>query len=494
MLKWGGVGLVVLAVGFAVSTAISRNWIGPELQLAGALIVGLGLIGVGLRVRSSRPAWTHALCSGGVLALFTTFASDLFLDHAPDVVALGATTAVAAGGLILARAIRSEWLAVATLMGGAIGWSIIANGEPPIGTYVAWYVIFVVATLAIGVERNWMAVRPVSHVVGMIATIGIAEVARTPSDRLLVGVATLVLGAALVVVPSIGDLSSPWQQLEVQIAAITAPWAFAATFVSTLEQRSDRVIAFGAFAIAALTIAVALALRQHLEYPHVISLLLGASITTSIGLAVLLSASSAFVALAIQGAGLVVLSRALDGNVRVMLNAVVLLAIAGAYVLVQMIEAWDADAGLGDDIAHLAIIAAIGVGAQQSGHHVVGRIGAVGVLALLLVWLGSLLIHLPQGQAVVSVSWAAVGTTVFLIGVLRKRADAAAVGLAVIGLTVGKLLTVDLREVDTLWRAGLFFVVGVGLMRLGFLVPRLTRDDEHATEDATDVDVTAMSP
>ena len=43
-----------------------------------------------------------------------------------------------------------------------------------------------------------------------------------------------------------------------------------------------------------------------------------------------------------------------------------------------------------------------------------------------------------------------------------------------LGITVAKLLTVDLQEVDTLWRAGLFFVIGLGFLRLGFLLPRLT--------------------
>ena len=55
---------------------------------------------------------------------------------------------------------------------------------------------------------------------------------------------------------------------------------------------------------------------------------------------------------------------------------------------------------------------------------------------------------------------------------------ACAVISTVIGLTVGKLLTVDLREVDALWRAGLFLVVGLGLLRLGFLLPSWTDDDE----------------
>ena len=45
--------------------------------------------------------------------------------------------------------------------------------------------------------------------------------------------------------------------------------------------------------------------------------------------------------------------------------------------------------------------------------------------------------------------------------------------VAVLGITVAKLLTVDLREVDTLWRAGLFMMIGLGFLRLGFVLPTL---------------------
>ena len=48
-----------MAVGFAVSTAISRELIGPELQLVGALLVSFGLIGAGLRLQATRTPWTQ---------------------------------------------------------------------------------------------------------------------------------------------------------------------------------------------------------------------------------------------------------------------------------------------------------------------------------------------------------------------------------------------------------------------------------------------------
>lgn len=474
ILKWGGVGLVLLAVGFAVSTAISRDWIGPELQLAGALLVSGLFVAAGLRLRSTRPGWTHALCSTGVLAFFTTFASDLFLDRATDTIAFACTTAVVVGALWLARSIASEWVAAATLVGGAIGWAVIADGSVPFVATLVWFVVLVGVGVALSVEQRWHATRPVAHLIGMIALISLAADSGGVAEPWLLGLATVLLAGSLTTVPSNGDLTANWQQLEIQLAAATAPFGFLVAMIAGLHDRSDATIAMVAFAIAAVTAVATLAIRSRIRHPHVVSLVLGASVTTSIGLAVLLSTTAVLVALAVQAAGLVLLSRSFGHNARVLINAAVLATIAAATTTTEMVEAWTDDAAWGDDVAHLLVVAAIAVAVWFIDRLDVRRIGAVAVLAMVLVLTGSVLVHAPQGQAVVSITWAAIGTTVFVVGAVRKRADAAAVGLAVIGLTVGKLLTIDLQEVDTLWRAGLFFLIGIGLLRLGFLLPRLT--------------------
>ena len=150
-----------------------------------------------------------------------------------------------------------------------------------------------------------------------------------------------------------------------------------------------------------------------------------------------------------------------------------------------MVDAWDVDAPVLHDVAHLGIVAAAAVATWWPGERTVRRLGAAGVLGLVLLWLGSVLVHLPQGQAVVSVSWAITGIALLVVGATRKLRDVAAAALVVIGLTVGKLLTVDLREVDALWRAGLFLVVGLGLLRLGFLLPALTASDDDDDSDAS---------
>jgi hypothetical protein len=477
---------VVLAVGFAVSTAISRGWIGPELQLVGAVGVSLALVATGLRLRPTRLPWTHALCSGGVLALYTTVASNLFVDQTSDDVAFVCTAAIGIGGWALARLVPSEWVGGAALMGGLTGWLVIGDDDLPFHATLAWIVALVVVAVALSLENRWFALRLLAHGVGLLAVLGIAGDAVDDgvqvTEQLLVLTAAALVVASLTRVPSIGDMRSIWQQLEIQLVAVVAPWTFAVLAV-TLDLDRDAVVGAVAIAVAGGTVLIAVGVRRWIHPGHFVSMLIGASVTLSIGLALLLSASVAFVALAIQGAGLVILGNLLGKSIRILINAAVVSLIAGVFVIGEMIEAWTDDASVGDDIAHLAIIAALVVAGWQTGHTQARQVGAAVGLGLVLVWLGSVLVHLPQGQAVVSVSWAIVGTAVLVAGAIKKVPGLGAAGLAVLALTVAKLLTVDLREVDTLWRAGLFFMVGFGIMRLGFLLPRLTgAADDHLGE------------
>lgn len=473
VLKWGGVGLVVLAVGFAVSTAVSRGWIGPELQLAGAVGASLGLVAAGLRLRSTRPSWTHALCSGGVLALFSTIASDLFLDQTSANIAFTGAAVIGLGGYVLAREVSSEWVGSVNLIGGIIGWLVIADGEVPFHASLAWFVALVAVAVALSLENRWFALRFLGHGVGLVAILSMAVAAEAPTEQVVIFVAAALLYSSLVRVPSIGDLTSTWQQLDIQLATVAAPWAFAIISV-TLDFDDDPVVGSVAMIVAGVGALIALGVRRWIQPAHLGSLLIGASVSLSIGSALLLSTSVVYVALAIQGAGLVILSRSLGNSIRVLVNAAVVSLIAFASVLGEMLDAWTNDASVGDDIAHVAVIAALAAAAWQTGRRHFQQAGAVAVLVLVLIWLGSVLVHLPQGQAMVSVSWAVLGTALLVTGAIRKVPELGTLALAVLGLTVAKLLTVDLREVDTLWRAGLFFIVGFGIMRLGFLLPRLT--------------------
>lgn len=90
-----------------------------------------------------------------------------------------------------------------------------------------------------------------------------------------------------------------------------------------------------------------------------------------------------------------------------------------------------------------------------------------------LLWIFSVFVPIPQGQAGISVMWAALAAGAIVAGLRLASSTIKTTGLVTLGLVVAKLLTVDLAEVDVFWRVGLFFVVGGGLMRLAYALPKL---------------------
>ena len=337
----------------------------------------------------------------------------------------------------------------------------------------AWIGALVAVVIAVALRRSWFSVRLTANVAGLAALAVAAAQAVDAGEQAAAVAAAAVLALSLLWVPSRGDGSSLWQQFEIQLAAVLGPWALTVICVA-FGIDTDRGVGIVGLGVAAGLASLLLAARRWLRDAHVVSLLIGASVTLSIGLAALLSAEAALVAVAVQGAGLVVLAPRLDRSVLVYVNATALLVLSSLITLGRTVEGWRDDLPIGDDLAHLAVIVAVGWAGWQTREPIVRRTTGMTVLALVMVWTGSLLAHLPQGQAIVSVVWSAIGTAVLVSGAVRKVPDHGTVGLAVLGVTVGKLLTVDLAEVDTLWRAGLFLAIGLGFLRLGFLLPRLT--------------------
>ena len=486
VLKWGGVVLVVLAIAFAVSTAIARGWIGPELQLVGAVAFGVALVVLGLRLQSSRPRWTSALCGAGVVALHVTFASSLFLDQIDARIALALTLVVAGSGMVVARRIAIEGVAVATLVAAAIGVAVIADSDPGFVVTVACAGVMTLAAVVFGTVQRWYVLRLAAQLIAAVVGLVAATAANGSAEVITAAAVAAAATVSFARSPSLGAPEPLARQLEVQAAALAPPWAFLVVVgVADIDDRRG-LVAWSAFAVAGVAGIVAVALRRWNIHSHTVSLVVGASIVASVGFAALLDAPGAFLALSVQGAGLVVLARSMDAQRRVQLNGIVLLAIAGTGVLAGSLDAWQTDAPLVEDLVRLAILGVLVAGLWQLRERAALPIGAMTMIVLVMVWLGSVLVHLPQGQAIVSGSWAIVGVAVLLAGVARKVPEAGTVGLVVLGVTVGKLLTVDLQEVDTLWRAGLFLVIGLGLMRLGFVLPRLTAASRPAPDVEAD--------
>ena len=193
-----------------------------------------------------------------------------------------------------------------------------------------------------------------------------------------------------------------------------------------------------------------------------------------------LAAATAIVVVALAAAGW--LGRGVQGFGVVV---GVLTVIATAVALMQSVLT-EVDTEVVDHLSTLAVV--LGAGAMTATGRFNRRFGpwpsdlvALGFVVTWLLglgWLASIFIDVPQGQAWISGSWAAAAVAAVVAGVALGRDRLAGTirgtGLATLGAVVIKLLTVDLAEVDTLWRVGLFLVVGLGLLRLAYV---LTDDD-----------------
>jgi len=223
--------------------------------------------------------------------------------------------------------------------------------------------------------------------------------------------------------------------------------------------------------------------------------LVGCSVVVTVGLVGLIEGPTLLVALTAQALGVGWLARRQE-DVFLALNAGILACVAGVWSTVGMVEAIEWGATVGEHIAYLLVVLTVaGLSVLTRGERIDERLAdlsgpiAGAAFAGWLLWLLAVLGQLPQAQVAVSIAWAASGAALLLFGLFGRvgafeARPVANLGLATLGVTVLKLVTVDLDQVDTIWRAGLFFVVGLGLLRLGLLIGTIgVSDDDQDQSD-----------
>lgn len=496
-LKWGGIALVVLGVVFAVSTAISRGWIGPELQLTGAVAFAVALLAQGGRIRSRRDAgsgatgagrrraWSDAFFVGGILSLCAVVASSLFVGLTSQGTGLVAAVGVGAVGFALAARARSEWAGLATVTAAGLVALALDLLDRSQAVVAIWSLSFTTAAVIVASLFAFHRLRLTAQLLGLLAAT--AVVLSHPGGG-LGPVDLVVLGAvavALLLAPSIGDRSSLPQTLEIQLSLALAPWLglMTDTAIGDLGYRGSGLVYLAA---AGLVTAAAVGLSGAGRWPmarvRTTSLLIGAGVATTVALAFLIDGRPFFLAAAAQGLGLMYLYRRFEPSPRVLINSVALLALAGGFLLLTALGAWSEPASSVTNSINLGILLLGAAAVYLTPVPSLRSTGALGLLAATMLYVGSILVHLPQGQAAVSLAWALMGVGVIVAGTQRRDRSIGMVGLGVLALTVAKLLTVDLAEVDTLWRAGLFLLIGLGFLRLGLSLPRLMGLEDSADQ------------
>ncbi len=517
-MKWAGLVLLFLAAAFMVSTAISRGWIGPRLQLAGAVVGGLALITGGLKLRH-REGWGESLVFVGLAVLFVCAGASwdwLELGSA----GLAAAMAILVGALAigLARYMSAWTLGLVALVGLIIDpvWLDMDN-KVGLGFSLLYLLIILLVMTVLYLDQQWAVLWVLTVLASaVIAMLMVLDGAWGLDDRLTMSRMTeLTTGgllAGLLVIYWLAPVAAttlankPNISAEAEIAGLggmeyrivlLAPAWFWFCVREFTSMERDGTIVMGLILVA-LAAASTFLTRRKVSKAFFATQCVAGSIVLAIVLAVAFDGPVLLVAFGLQAALLLALIRDLD-DVWFTLQAL----FAGAMTLLvtagRMLEALIEDAAWSDDLAHLLVISLIAVLSvlefRHSQNHgkegavdaspsiearlsierseVMGQLAALLAYVGLLGWVATVFGHMTQGQGQVSAIWSVLAAGLLAIALIRKSNKILQAGLATIGLVVAKLLTVDLAAVDTFWRVGLFFVIGSGLLALSYQLPRL---------------------
>ncbi len=467
-----GLALVLAACAFFLRHSIAQGWIGPlgRIGLSGG--AGLAMIVVGLGVAQRRAAYGTLLQGGGTAVIYgTVFAADRMTLVGPGAT-LGALAAVS--GLLVGLALRSDSEALATVgMIGSLAAPVLVggiDGMTPAETVYGTAIIAVSGLLYALRRWRWeIGATMAGTALLLVAETGRVVIVHSP-DRVWPLVAALgVTWLGLWLLPVLVDDERPALAVA---ATATVPFLAYLGFLAAAAPSTGIATAVG-LAMAAAHLGVARAV------PH--PLVASAQLVAASTLAVLAWASS------LDGAGLVaVLAAQAAMTLRLERTAAkvtghVLFGIAGWLWLGAL-----AAAGRGLDASDLATALTVALAGLTAVTLTATPRRAYGAAAVLggLLWAAVTLD--PLGSGWVTAAWAAEGIalTAFTGGTARNG------GMAIILLSVGRLLLVDTAAVAPVARVALFAGIGVALLGLGYWLddapPAETADetaDEHGVRE-----------
>lgn len=151
-------GLVILffGVSFLLKYAVDRQLLPTEVRLAGAFLLGAGLLVLGWRQRETRRLYAHLLQGGGVGILYlTVFASVRLLDFFSPLTGLVLMTAVVLLSGILAVSQNAPSLAVFGTAGGFLAPILMSTGQGNHVQLFSYYALLNTGILGMAWFRRW---------------------------------------------------------------------------------------------------------------------------------------------------------------------------------------------------------------------------------------------------------------------------------------------------------------------------------------------------
>ena len=518
----GGIA-VVLGIGFFLKLAFDNNWIGDTARIVLGVVVGLAFLGVGEYAQRGAPRWAQAVTASGAAILYLSIyaAFGLYELIRPDVAFVLLAVVVSVAALL---ALRYESIVIALLgVAGAFISPALLGPDLPDARLALLYILLVdVGILGISTFRNWRWLT----LVGMAGSYGIFGYWLFEFHGYNPVTTHIILtGVFITFAASTPLFHILWRRMpnaaDFSLMSVNAVAYFALT---TAILWSDYEGWFGliAFSLAAFYGLMAFAaLKRSGAHARVAVFALGiASVFLTMAFPLQFSGYSVAVSWAAQGAVMVWMGFYL-GRWQPRAFGVAVLWLAICHLVLFDFR------GVGEEyipvfnsrtVAMAAVIAAFYIAGltywrnrESEGQIEVERwatptmLGVANLLTLAflsleivnfreidrLSWAGMYgpghILRFESGtHLALTLTWAAYGTAVVAVGMLRRLPTARWGGLAVLGAAVWKLLTYDAFLVtDALTFTPLlnlrFLTFALVLGLLSVLAFRFKRDEQNLT-------------
>lgn len=477
-----GLFLVLGAVAFFLRYSFQQGWIGPVARVGLATATGLGMIVAGLQISARRPAYGNVLQGGGAAVLYlTAFAAHQRYELTDATGAFLSLIAISAGVVAMSLRQGSQPLAVSGIAGAliapvAIGGSIdVFPGD----TGYLLSVLGVASALYLAKAWSWLFASTAAGV-GAILTVDLGRVVLF--DDTSVGRAELLFGviALWVIGWGVAVAGAHRHRRTVEtatvvptLATVTLPlFAALGTIVALGIDREEAAWMVVTLGFAAVHTVAFLVLR-HLPVTRATTAvqLVPAALLSVAAWVGGLEGAALLAAVAAQAAVMVIVGIRSNVAPLALTGHVIAGVVSAAWVIVTF-AATDATFDTTDIWSGVVVIIAgllaFLLEGEEEPHRTLAQVYAALSLPAVLAWAALSLGPLPSGSGLVTGVWAVIGVGLIVRGRLSESMLVRNLGIAVVLLSVAKLLLVDLVTTSPLIRIGLFAGIGLALLVVGY--------------------------
>jgi uncharacterized membrane protein len=498
-----GIGLLLLGLIFLYKYSVDQGWLVPTVRVAFGLVLGTALLAIGLRVYQRHRHFSQVVLGGSIAAYYTTgFAAFNLYALVAYPVAFAFMVSVTVLAVLLALRHDEVVLSIIGVAGALATPFLLYTESDNLPALVAYICLVLAGTGAIYIYRGWRSLLLTAFagvwIVFLVSAFGtswVREPVQTDQWALQLGVVFGWLSFwALPVFREVLSATNPdrWSWPSLGIFEVLRPLASRHAHILSVATPlivlglsrliwplTDESWGWITLALAAIYGITAWVLRKweegrDLAYVQALAALL----FLTLAFVQLLKGNALFLTLAVEAAGLHLLSHRLS-NRALLVGGHLLFALVGLWLVERLTINSDASA-LGvqaifdtSAITDLAVLgAALGTSTVLRPRQV-AFVYRICVHAALLGWLWRELSVLPDGDAYVTVAWGLYTVALLVAGLHLARSRLVIVGMGTLLLVVAKLLLVDLINLDAVWRILLFLGFGGVFLGLSYYLQAL---------------------